>query len=114
MDAAHPTFHALADDTRRRILDLLRQQNLAAGEIAGRFPKLSRPAVSKHLRILRRSHLVSARKLGRERIYSLDASPLRQVEKWIHRYQTHWDQQLGSLRRYLDSAIEEGERGHDR
>ncbi|MGH2523591.1 MAG: metalloregulator ArsR/SmtB family transcription factor, partial [Anaerolineales bacterium] len=71
MAALASPYKAIADDTRRRILDALRTESLTAGAIAGRFRRLSRPAVSKHLSILRRSRLVSAKKQGRERVYSL-------------------------------------------
>ncbi len=100
-------FHALAHPARRQILDLLRQRPHRAGEIAARFPAVSRPAISKHLRILRRSRLVDARRRGRERIYRLDARPLRQVERWLRQYAEHWDRQLGAFQAFLTSDEED-------
>jgi DNA-binding transcriptional ArsR family regulator len=61
------------------------------------------PAVSKHLRILRRSKLVTAKKKGRERIYSLNAGPLRDIEAWIRQYEAFWDQQLQSFKDYVEN-----------
>jgi DNA-binding transcriptional ArsR family regulator len=88
--AAAP-YDAIADPTRRRILDLLRAGSLNAGAIARRFPRISRPAVSKHLAILRRSRLVVVRKTGRELRYSLDPEPLRAIDAWLHQYEAIWD-----------------------
>lgn len=95
-------FRAISDPSRRRILDLLRRQNLTAGEIAERFPELSRPAVSKHLGILRRAHLVQSHKKGREQIYALRPGPLREVANWVQDYQQFWDHQLQSLKDYVE------------
>ena len=85
------SYDAIADETRRRILDLLRRRTLKAGEIARRFPHISRPAVSRHLAILRRSRLVVARRTGRELHYSLNAAPLREVDSWLRQYAAFWD-----------------------
>jgi DNA-binding transcriptional ArsR family regulator len=96
-------FRALADGTRRDILDLLRRRDgLTAGEIARRFPRLSRPAVSKHLAVLRRSRLVRARKHGREQRYTLNAEPLEGVAQWVAQYEAAWQQQLGALKGYVE------------
>lgn len=105
------TFHAISDPTRRQILDLLRGESLTAGAIAGRIRRMSRPAVSKHLSILRRSRLVRAKKAGRERIYTLNADPLREVDQWVQRYQAFWQQKLYSLKEYVESA--DKEKSHD-
>ena len=97
------SYHAISDRTRRQILDLLVQESLTAGAIAQRFGKISRPAVSKHLAVLRRSKLVSIRKQGRERIYTLNAAPLKDVSDWVSRYQAFWDEQLESFKNYVES-----------
>lgn len=102
MPAVSP-YKAIADDTRRQILDTLRGGNLTAGAIAGRFGDLSRPAVSKHLRILLQSRLVRASKQGRERIYTLNAEPLREVNAWLKEYEQFWDQQLAAFKEYVES-----------
>lgn len=101
-------YKAIADDTRRQILDLLRNQNLTAGVIAGQFrrKRLSRPAVSKHLRILRQSRLVLVRKQGRERIYVLNPEPLREVNAWLKEYEVFLDRQLQSFKEYVELQME--------
>ncbi|MBI3287794.1 MAG: winged helix-turn-helix transcriptional regulator [Chloroflexi bacterium] len=96
-------YKAIADGTRRQILDLLREESLTAGAIARRFPRMSRPAVSKHLAILRRSRLVVARKRGRERLYALRAAPLGRVDAWIRKYERYWDRHPQSLPGYLEA-----------
>jgi DNA-binding transcriptional ArsR family regulator len=100
-----PPYKAIADTTRRQILDLLRNENLTAGVIAERFRRksLSRPAVSKHLRILRQSRLVLVTKKGRERVYALNAEPLRAVDAWVKTYEAFWDQQLQAFKEYVES-----------
>jgi DNA-binding transcriptional ArsR family regulator len=104
MPAASP-YKAIADTTRRQILDLLRNENLSAGVIAERFRRksLSRPAVSKHLRILLQSRLVLVTKKGRERVYALNAEPLREVDAWVQKYEAFWDQQLQAFKEYVES-----------
>jgi DNA-binding transcriptional ArsR family regulator len=100
----NPTsYHAISDRTRRQILDMLQRESLTAGVIAQRFKKISRPAVSKHLAVLRRSKLVLIRKQGRERIYTLNAEPLKEVSDWVNQYQTFWDEQLQSFKEYVES-----------
>ena len=95
-------FRAISDPSRRRILDLLQTQNLTAGVIAEHFPELSRPAVSKHLSILRKARLVNARKRGREQVYMLNSEPLKEVAKWVNEYQQFWDRQLQSLKKFVE------------
>lgn len=103
-------YKAIADATRRQILDLLRTEALTAGAIAqrvrqrGRGKRLSRPAVSKHLRILRSSRLVLAHKQGREQIYELNAEPLRAVEAWVKEYEVFWDGQLTAFKNYVEAT----------
>jgi DNA-binding transcriptional ArsR family regulator len=96
-------YKAIADATRRQILDLLRGRPLTAGAIAGRFRRLSRPAVSKHLAILRRARLVTARRRGREHVYHLNPRPLREVSDWLERYEAFWDEQLQAFKDYVES-----------
>ncbi len=105
------TYTAIADPTRRDILDLLRRGSLNAGTIARRFPRISRPAVSKHLRILRGSRLVMVRRNGRELRYSLNAEPLREVDAWLERYQAFWGRRLGGFKAYVESTPGRGEKG---
>lgn len=93
-------FGAVADPTRRAILDLLLERGTStAGEIAAAFPHISRPAVSKHLRVLRAAGLVTERAVGRERRYRLNPEPLREMyEAWLHRYERFWADRLQELR----------------
>lgn len=87
---------ALADPTRRRILELLAQGEKSAGDIAAEF-ETSRPGVSRHLRVLREQGLVQARDEGRRRLYSLDAAPLAELDDWLSRYRAFWQNRLDAL-----------------
>jgi DNA-binding transcriptional ArsR family regulator len=98
-------FGALADPTRRAVLDLLRQGSQPAGRIAQAFP-ISRPAISKHLRLLRRAHLVQERREGRHRLYQLNAEPLRAVVSWLDEYRNFWQTNLASLKTFVESEYE--------
>jgi DNA-binding transcriptional ArsR family regulator len=100
---AVPAFNALADPTRRAVLDLLRQGSLPAGRIAQAFP-VSRPAVSKHLRLLRRAHLVREQRQGRQRLYQLSPEPLRAVDSWLSQYRCFWQTSLTSLKTFMESG----------
>src|SRR5690349_16642970 len=91
------TFSALADPTRRAVLDLLRRGSQPAGEIARAFP-VSRPAISKHLRLLRRAHLVREHREGRNRVYELNPEPLQAVDTWIEQYRQFWSTSLSNLK----------------
>lgn len=94
-------FRAIADPTRRRILGLLRGRSYAVGEIAGHFHS-SRPAISKHLRLLRHVGLVTVTSEGTARICALNAAPLRAVDDWLRDYQALWDESLRSLKRHVE------------
>jgi DNA-binding transcriptional ArsR family regulator len=94
-------FGAIADSTRRDILDALRRQDLAAGELAGRFP-VSRPAISRHLRVLRQAGLVRETRQGQSRIYSLDPGPLAEIDRWLSRYRMFWGARLHDLKRHVE------------
>jgi DNA-binding transcriptional ArsR family regulator len=99
---AEATFQALADSTRRAVLDLLRRGSQPAGQIAEVFP-VSRPAISKHLRLLRRAHLVSEHREGRNRVYQLNPEPLRAVDSWIEQYRSFWSTNLGNLKAFVET-----------
>jgi DNA-binding transcriptional ArsR family regulator len=94
-------FRAIADPTRRRILSLLRRRRRTVGELASSF-RTSRPAISKHLRLLRTAGLVVTRRAGTARICDLNAEPLRVVDAWLRDYQGFWGERLRSLKRYLE------------
>jgi DNA-binding transcriptional ArsR family regulator len=87
---------ALADPTRRRIVELLAEGELSAGEIASRFAT-TRPGVSRHLRILREHGLVRARAEGQRRLYSLDPRPLEDLDAWLDHYRGFWTNRLAAL-----------------
>lgn len=101
-------YRAVADTTRRRILDLLREEGpQRAGDIAARFPKVSRPAVSRHLRVLRESGFLEESKDGRERWYRFNPAPLRRMyQEWLRHYEAFWTERLAVLKR----VVEEEER----
>jgi DNA-binding transcriptional ArsR family regulator len=95
-------FSALADPTRRAVLDLLRKGSQPAGQIARAFP-VSRPAISKHLRLLRRAHLVREHREGRLRVYQLNPEPLKTVDNWIEQYRSFWNANLASLKSFVET-----------
>lgn len=99
------TFQALADPTRRAVLDLLRRGSQPAGQIASAFP-VSRPAISKHLRLLRRAHLVREHREGRHRVYQLNPEPLRAVDSWIEQYRVFWTNSLNNLKAFVEAEYE--------
>ncbi|HKB70625.1 MAG TPA: metalloregulator ArsR/SmtB family transcription factor [Thermoanaerobaculia bacterium] len=82
-------FRAVADPTRRKILARLRAAPLETGRIARMFP-VSRPAISKHLRVLAEAGLVRRRRQGRRCLYTLNAAPLKAVEEWVSLYRDFW------------------------
>ena len=96
------TFQALSDPPRRAVLDLLRRGSQPAGQIAEAFP-VSRPAISKHLRLLRRAHLVREHREGRSRIYELNPEPLRAVDSWIEQYRVFWAASLNNLKAFVEA-----------
>jgi DNA-binding transcriptional ArsR family regulator len=98
-------FNALADPTRRAVLDLLRAGTRPAGEIARAFP-ISRPAISKHLKILRRAHLVDEHREGRHRFYQLNPEPLKTVDQWLDEYRRFWSANLEGLKSFVESEYQ--------
>jgi DNA-binding transcriptional ArsR family regulator len=95
------TFAAIADPTRRAILDMLAGREQSAGALVAAFPGLTQPAVSRHLRVLREVGLVGVRPVGQLRMYTLRAESLREVEGWLARYRAFWPAQLDALERHL-------------
>ena len=96
-------FEALADPTRRRIVELVAEQERSAGEIASAFD-ISRPGVSRHLRVLREHGLIQARGDGTRRLYSLDSAGLSEVDDWLHGF---WTNRLDAL----ETELRRGRRG---
>lgn len=89
---------------------MLRERpSLTAGAIAARFPRISRAAVSKHLRVLRQARLVKARERGRERHYSLDPRPLGEIYRdWLSSFAPYWEESLIRLKRQVEGEAEGG------
>lgn len=94
-------FRAISDPTRREILGILRRGPNTVGGIAENF-RMSRPAISKHLRLLHSAGLVSTRKEGTASVCTLDAKPLRNVAGWLHDYEAFWRESLKSLKKFIE------------
>jgi DNA-binding transcriptional ArsR family regulator len=96
-------FRAIADPTRRAILDRLRAGASPVNVLAADF-RQSRPAISKHLRVLRQAKLVAERKDGRVRRYHLEPARLQIVAGWVEGYRGFWQMSLSNLKRYLEDT----------
>lgn len=94
-------FRAIADPTRRAILDLLRTRELSAGTIAQRFP-VSRPAIAKHVRVLREAGLVQERREAQSRFYRINPQPLLEVDRWLNHYRVFWSARLHDLKHFVE------------
>ena len=94
-------YAALVEPTRRRILDLLRDDERAVGELVDLLG-LSQPAVSKHLRVLRDAGLVDVRPDAQRRLYRLRPGPLTEVDEWLEPYRRLWNRSLDRLERHLE------------
>lgn len=95
-------FDALADPTRREIVGMLAETERSAGEIAARFP-VSGPAISRHLRVLRESQLVSFRQAGQARFYRLEPEGLRHAERWMSAQLARLEARFDALGAHLDA-----------
>ncbi len=98
------TFGALSDATRRAILDRLVSGDQTVGQLARPF-SISRPAISKHLRVLERAGLVQRTKDGRISRCALDAQPMREASEWVDHYRDYWNRQLDQLHDYFDNEL---------
>jgi DNA-binding transcriptional ArsR family regulator len=94
-------FEVLAEPHRRQILDLLREQEKAVGDLVSALG-LSQPGVSKHLRILREAGLVEVRSDAQRRLYRVRAEPLRELDEWLAPYRAAWANRLDALEAHLD------------
>ena len=94
--AMESILRALADDSRRTVLEALAERPATAGELAALLP-IARPGVSRHLRVLREAGLVEVRQEAQRRIYSLRPEPLAEVDDWLGRYRALWQQRLDAL-----------------
>lgn len=95
-------FDVIAEPNRRRILDLLREQERPVGDLVAALA-VSQPAVSKHLRVLRDAGLVEARTDAQRRVYRVRAEPLHSIDEWLAPYRAMWSAHLDDLERHLDS-----------
>jgi DNA-binding transcriptional ArsR family regulator len=101
LDHAQPVFRALADPTRRAIVMLLAERDLRVGDIAKRF-EMTRPAVAKHLAVLKSADLIRVSEAGRERINHLNPAALKTATDWLNYFDRFWDDRLAALK----SAVE--------
>jgi DNA-binding transcriptional ArsR family regulator len=102
------TFEILADPTRRRILDLLRERPRLVGELADLLD-ITQPGVSKHLRVLREAGLVSVRQDAQRHWYELRPEPLAEVDSWLEAYRHLWEKRIDRLQAYLNELQGKGE-----
>jgi DNA-binding transcriptional ArsR family regulator len=103
------TFGALADGTRRAILARLAQGDATVGELARPF-RVSRPAISKHLRVLENAGLISKGRDGQKRPCRIEAEPLEAANEWLERYRDLWEQNYQRLDNLLETLLEESKR----
>src|SRR3954469_17239860 len=94
-------FEVLAEPTRRRILDLLRDDERSVGDLVDRLP-LSQPGVSRHLRVLRDAGLVNVRQDAQRRLYAVNPEPLAEIDAWLAPYRRLWTEKLDALQHHLD------------
>ena len=106
MDAV---LQALADQSRRTMLQALAGHPATAGELAALLP-IARPGVSRHLRVLREAGLVEVRQQAQRRVYSLRPEPLAEVDEWLSRYRALWEQRLDALHTEVDRGRRERRR----
>jgi DNA-binding transcriptional ArsR family regulator len=95
-------FEVLAEPSRRRILDLLRDDERSVGDLVARLP-LSQPGVSRHLRVLRDAGLVKVRQDAQRRLYAVDPEPLAEIDAWLAPYRSLWADRLDALEAHLDT-----------
>lgn len=100
-------FEAIAEPSRRALLDALVDGERTAGELVATLPELTQPTVSRHLKVLREVGLVEVRPDAQRRIYALRADGLMQIDRWIERYRRHWIDHLDTLERHLESTHKE-------
>ena len=96
-------FEAISDPTRRQIVELVATRELPAGDIAGAFA-VSRPAISRHLRVLREAGVLAARGDGQRRLYRLEPKALDELDQWIEKTRSFWANHLGELDDHLNRS----------
>lgn len=103
----YDVFQAIADPTRREVLQLLAGRELPISAITSHFP-MSRTAVAKHLHVLSEAKLVSGRKVGREKLYRLHPEPLLELKQWLSYYEHFWNNKLSMLKHVVEHSGEQG------
>ena len=96
------TFELLADSTRRRLLETLREGEYSVGALVDRL-RMSQPSISKHLRVLREAGLATVRKDAQRRLYRLNPEGLREVDQWLEPFRASWGERLDALEDVLSS-----------
>lgn len=105
-------YRAIADPTRRAILDHLRHQELSAGELARRFP-ISRPAIARHVGVLKRARLIRERRVAQSRRYSLNPDGLREIDDWLAPYRLFWTARLTDLKSVAEELARNEKDDHE-
>jgi DNA-binding transcriptional ArsR family regulator len=100
-------FEAVAEPSRRALLDALTKGERTAGELVATLPELTQPTVSRHLRVLREVGLVEVRPDAQRRIYALRADGLVEIDEWIGHYRRYWTEHLDALQRHLERKHKE-------
>ncbi|WP_144529047.1 helix-turn-helix transcriptional regulator [Peribacillus simplex] len=103
----HDVFQAIADPTRRKVLQLLAEGDLPISKITSHF-SMSRTAIAKHLHILSEAELVSGQKVGREKRFRLQPEPLAELKQWLSFYDQFWDNKLSILKHVIENSGENG------
>ncbi len=102
--ASSDVFHAIADPNRRALLDLLSAGERPVKALARSF-RMTQPALSQHLRVLREAGLVARRRRGREHLYRIRALPLKPVADWVGQYERFWRRKLRALAEFLEKSV---------
>lgn len=114
-DRLDPVWKALADPTRRAILDLLRERPRTTTELVEAFPRITRFGVMKHLEVLREAHLVQTREAGRQRVNSLNVVPIRQIyERYVGPFHELWTSELLRIKELAEEEDTAGKKGRAR
>ncbi|WP_203247211.1 ArsR/SmtB family transcription factor [Sporosarcina beigongshangi] len=100
----YDVFQAIADPTRRKLLELLAGKELPISTISSHFT-MSRTAVTKHLHVLESAGLVTTQKVGREKRYRLEAKPLQTLQTWLDFYEQYWDNKLSKLKKIVEDDL---------
>lgn len=100
METRRDVFQAIADPTRRQIINLVAQEPMNLNAIADNF-EVSRPAISNHIKILQECGIITINQVGRERFCEIQPDNLKEVYEWISQYQALWTQKLDSFEKYL-------------